>query len=410
MPPALARFSDRAAIMSALALLIAAGAARTRPELARATGLARSTITAAIHRLAAFGLVGSTGLGAKPGRGRPPELLMLNPRAGVVAVMDLTPHHVRNALVGMDQQLLVTNRWRFDLAAGPESTLAFAGGQLAAMLEELGNSSGRLRAIVVSMPGPVDTKRGVAVRPPIMPGWDGYPVTDSLAERFGCACLADNDANLIALAEARVLPPDQCPLLLVKVGTGIGGGLITSTGALHHGADGAACDIGHLRVPGVEDVICSCGNVGCIEAVASAEAITAKLRAARGDPDLTQADAEALARAGDPIATRLIRDAADKLGETIAALVHMYNPARVVLTGPLTAASDDLLAGVRSVVYFRALPLATRNLTLAHSAIGGLSGIVGGAVLGIEHVLSPEAFAEALARPTRPQAASGADA
>ncbi|MDR2374273.1 MAG: ROK family protein [Bifidobacteriaceae bacterium] len=400
-PPALVRLSDQAAILSTVALLIASGAARTRPELARATGLARSTITATTRRLAAFGLIGSQGLGAPPGRGRPPELLMLNPQAGVVAIADLTPHHVRNSVVRMDQRLLATQRWRFDLAVGPEATVTFVGDQLTAMLEGLGPGRGRLRAIVVSVPGPVDTKRGVAVRPPILPGWDGYPVAERLTERLGCPCLVDNDVNLIALAEARVLPADQCPLLVVKVGTGIGGGLITATGELHRGADGAACDIGHLRAPGVHDVICSCGNVGCIEAVASAEAITANLRAARNDAALTQADAEALARAGDPIVTRLIRDAADTLGETIAALVHMYNPARVVLSGPLTAASDDLLAGVRSVVYQKALPLATRNLTLAHSVIGQLSGTVGAAVLGIEHVLSPTAFAKAMAGGSR---------
>jgi predicted NBD/HSP70 family sugar kinase len=218
-------------------------------------------------------------------------------------------------------------------------------------------------------------------------------VAAHLRNEFGCPCRVDNDVNLIALGEARVLPADQCPLLVVKVGTGIGGGLVTAKGHLHRGADGAACDIGHLSVVGAEDIICSCGNTGCIEAVASAEAITKKLRAATGNPDLTQSDLRQAARNGDPVAIRLIRDAAALIGSMVASLVHMYNPARIVVTGPLTEATDDLLAGIRSVAYQRALPLATRNLTLAHSVIGEMAGVLGAIALGTETVLAPESLA-----------------
>ena len=97
-------------------------------------------------------------------------------------------------------------------------------------------------------------------------------------------------------------------------------------------------------------------------------------------------------RTGDPLAVRLIRDASAPLGETVASLINVYNPARLVLSGPLTAVTDDLLAGVRAVAYERALPLATRNLALTHSVMGELAGIVGRVVLGIEQALSPEAL------------------
>jgi len=391
--PPLIRLSDPAVARSVLLQLIASHAATTRPQLAQATGLARSTISAGLADLEHRGLIATAGLEAAGNRrGRPAESLTISPNAGVVLVVDLTPHHIGVALARLDQYLLAFQRITFQPEEGPEATLDAAIALARETMLSLDVSANALRTVVVSFPGPVDVKRGVPVRPPIMPGWDGFPVAEYLGAEFGCSCHVDNDVNLMALGEARVLPDDQCPLLVVKVGTGIGGGLVTAKGELHRGADGAACDIGHLTVVGAEDVICSCGNVGCIEAVASAEAITGQLRLVTGNQNLTQSDLRRMARTGDPVAIRLIRDAAARIGAVVASLVHVYNPARIVVSGPLTAVTDDLLAGIRSVAYQRALPLATRNLTLTHSVIGEMAGIVGAVVLGIESVLSPEAL------------------
>ena len=392
--PTLLRLTDPPVAMSVVAQLIASGTANTRPALARATGLARSTIAACLAALEERGLIVSSGVVPRErGAGRPPETLAINPDAGVILVVELTAHHIRVVVARMDQKLLAQRRIEFLAEAGPTETLGATVALAREILDGLGLDGKALRIIVVSFTGPVDTRRGVPVRPPIMPGWDGFPVAGYLRNEFGCPCRVDNDVNLIALGEARVLPEDQCPLLVVKVGTGIGGGLVTAKGHVHRGADGAACDIGHLSVVGAEEIICSCGNTGCIEAVASAEAITRKLRAATGNPDLTQSDLRQAARNGDPVAIRLIRDAAALIGSTVASLVHVYNPARIVVTGPLTEATDDLLAGIRSVAYQRALPLATRNLTLAHSVIGEMAGVVGAISLGTETVLAPESFA-----------------
>ena len=392
--PTLLRLTDPPVAMSVVAQLIASGTANTRPALARATGLARSTIAACLAALEERGLIVSSGVVPRErGAGRPPETLAINPDAGVILVVELTAHHIRVVVARMDQKLLAQRRIEFLAEAGPTETLGATVALAREILDGLGLDDKALRIIVVSFTGPVDTRRGVPVRPPIMPGWDGFPVAGYLRNEFGCPCRVDNDVNLIALGEARVLPEDQCPLLVGKVGTGIGGGLVTAKGHVHRGADGAACDIGHLSVVGAEEIICSCGNTGCIEAVASAEAITRKLRAATGNPDLTQSDLRQAARNGDPVAIRLIRDAAALIGSTVASLVHVYNPARIVVTGPLTEATDDLLAGIRSVAYQRALPLATRNLTLAHSVIGEMAGVVGAISLGTETVLAPESFA-----------------
>jgi predicted NBD/HSP70 family sugar kinase len=273
---------------------------------------------------------------------------------------------------------------------GPDDVLRRVESEFGALRRHAAEAA-PVRAVVIGLPGPVDGQLGIPVRPPIMPGWHAYPVTARLQQTFGCPAVLENDVNLRALGEARALPPDQTPLLFVKVGTGIGGGLVSREGVLHHGADGAAGDIGHVRVRGAPDDACVCGNVGCIEAVASAGAITRRLAAA-GHGTVTIADIGALVARGDATALGLVREAAGLIGELVATLVHFYNPARVTIGGALTAASDELLAGVRSVVYQRALPLATRNLVLTNSVLGAYAGLAGAAVLGIERVLSAESI------------------
>lgn len=301
-------------------------------------------------------------------------------------VADLGAHGAHLAVVDLSQAMRAHVHVDVDVAEGPDTVLDAVESHLQGLRAQVpGNAPAR--AVVIGVPGPVDDQHGIPVRPPIMPGWHAYPVAARLRRTFGCPVLLENDVNLRALGEARALPADQAPLLFVKVGTGIGGGLITGAGELHHGADGAAGDIGHVRVRGGPDVRCVCGNVGCIEALASASAIARQL----GD-GATIGDVRARVARGDPTVLRLVREAAELIGEVVATLVHFYNPVRVTIGGSVAAASDDLLAGIRSVVYQRALPLATRNLVLANSVLGEFAGVAGATVLGIERVLSADGF------------------
>ncbi len=149
-------------------------------------------------------------------------------------------------------------------------------------------------------------------------------------------------------------------------------------------------DIGHVRTRH-DGAVCICGNVGCLEASASARAIATRL----GLDDVEALLGRVLA--ADPTAVRMLRDAAIEIGEVVAMLVHFYNPASVVLGGQLARMSDDVLAGVRSIVYRRALPLATRSLTIENALHGERGGVVGGIVLGVEAALAPEALALSVA-------------
>lgn len=370
-----------------MARLVASGAAVSKADLVPASGMARSTVSAAVDTLLSRGVLRVAGIRATAGRGRPADRLELSPRGGHVLIADVGARGMQLAVVDLSQRVVAHEHLVHDVREGPDATLDL----IESRLEELRTTTaGEVaeRALVIGLPGPVDGQLGTPVRPPIMPGWHAYPVAARLRARFGVPVILENDANLRALGEARAIAADQVPLLFVKIGTGIGGGMVTREGVLHHGPDGAAGDIGHMRVRGPEDP-CACGNVGCIEAVASAGAIQRRLDELMPESaPVTMADVRELLAKGDPAAHQLIRESAVLIGELVAMLVHFYNPARVTLGGSLTEVSDELLAGVRSVVYQRALPLATRNLVLANSVLGENAGLAGGAVLGIEHVLS----------------------
>ncbi|KPI11579.1 ROK family protein [Actinobacteria bacterium OK074] len=376
--------------LSRIAKLVAAGEATHRLELAQVTGLSRSSVHAHVRRLVDAGLL-SADEAVAGGRGRPALRLSLSGAAGVVLIADIAAFRVRCVVADLTQRVLADRSLAWQVADGPERTVALLAEQFTELLAEAGVPAGRPRVLVVGLPGPVDVARGIPVRPPIMPGWDGFPVADRLAAELDCPVLVDNDVNLMALGEARTVPPEQLPVFFVTVGAGIGAGLVLADGTLHRGADGAAGDIGHIWSPGAEDVVCNCGKVGCVEAVASTAAMarrTAPGADAEGEGAAMDAFLARL-RDGAPDALQIVRAAGTALGEVIALCIHMLNPRRVVVGGDVVEASDHLLSEVRGVVYRRALPLATRELSIAHTVLGRDASMVGAMVLGIEHLLSP---------------------
>ena len=199
----------------------------------------------------------------------------------------------------------------------------------------------------------------------------------------------------MALGERSRAWPDTEHLMFVKVGTGIGAGLI-SHGRPLRGAQGAAGDIGHIHVRDHDDVLCRCGNRGCLEAVAGGGALAVALTAS-GIPAADVGDVIRRFREGHPEVTSRIRAAGRQLGEVLAASVNAFNPAVIVLGGDLAEADVPLLAGVREVVYQRALPLGTRSLRIVPSTLGDQAGVIGAAIMAIEHALAPDSVDRMLA-------------
>ena len=243
------------------------------------------------------------------------------------------------------------------------------------------------------MPGPVEFDTGRPVNPPIMPGWDGFDIPAWFAEHYRAPVLVDNDVNIMARGEHWVHWRDTAHLLFVKVGTGIGCGIVAD-GHIHRGARGAAGDIGHIRATG-EDVICACGNIGCLEAVAGGHALATRL-AATGLEASNSRDVVRLVHEGNVSATRMVRAAGRTLGEVLAGTVNFFNPAVIVIGGDIAEAHAQLLAGVREGIFSRSLPLATRDLRIVPCRLGDRAGVSGAAITAIEQVLSPAAVDQTL--------------
>jgi glucokinase-like ROK family protein len=366
----------------------------TRAALRAHTGLGRSTIAQRLEALLSQNLVQQAGEAASTG-GRPATTIAFNAHAGVVVGADLGATHSRVAVADLCGKPIADVRGEIAIDMGPEPVLHWLDERLDELLEKTDRGRGDVRAIGVGLPGPVEFSAGRPVNPPIMPGWDGYPVADRLGERHGVPVLVDNDVNIMALGEHRAHWSGVDHLLYVKVGTGIGCGIVV-LGDIYRGDQGAAGDIGHIRVTGHDDVTCECGNRGCLEAVASGRALIRQLTEL-GVQAATSKDVVRLARDHNPNAVRLVREAGRMLGEVLAGLVNALNPAVIVIGGDVAEAQDQLFAGLRETIYPRSTPLATQRLQITRNSLGDHAGVRGAAMLAAEHSLSPAVIDRLLA-------------
>ncbi|WP_436839199.1 ROK family protein [Nonomuraea angiospora] len=386
--------SSPAAGAGALLSLLRDGRARTRAELVELTGLARSTVSLRLDALLSQRWVVPADDVISSG-GRPATAFAFNKSARIVLAADLGATHARLAVTDLAATMLAEQEVEMPIARGPEAVLTWLVDTFRELLTECDRRLADVCGVGVGLPGPVEHDTGKPVNPPIMPGWDGFPVPDWLGARLGVPVLVDNDVNMMALGEYWAGRSGAEHLIYVKIGTGIGCGIISGR-SLHRGAQGAAGDIGHIRVPSSEEnVVCRCGNVGCLEAVAGGAALAARLHAA-GRETADSRDVVRLVRAGNTEAIQLVRQAGREVGVVLASIVNFFNPAVILIGGDLAGAGEHLLAGLREVIYSRSLPLATQHLSIRVSELGDRAGVVGAAVMMIEHMLSPEAVDQAL--------------
>jgi glucokinase-like ROK family protein len=404
-------------VLDALVLVldeIRHGTSKSRAELAARTGLGRAIVAHRVQELLDRGLVTEGDLGPSTG-GRPPRHLAFRASAGQVLVADIGATSIAVALTDLSGRILAHYTEPADVADGPEVIL----GRVEALFRQLRETSPRGAAPVwgvgVAVPGPVEFATGRPIAPPIMPGWDGYPIRERLAAAFDAPVWVDNDVNVLALGEWRAgIAQGHDNVVVIKIGTGIGAGII-SGGRLHRGAQGSAGDVGHIQVVDDRSVICRCGNVGCLEALAGGYALglqgqaaaiggrSRRLAAALDERGAVTAEDVARAAAfGDPVALELLTDAGRLVGQMLASVVNFFNPSLIVIGGGVAQSGDQLLAAIRHTVYERSLPLATRSLVIQRSSIGLLGGVVGASALVVDQLFTRPALERWLAsgRPT----------
>ena len=367
--------------------LIRRGTARTRAELQVYTGLSRMTVAQRVDALLASGLV-IEGPNSTPTGGRRPRILQFNTEHAPVLVATVNTTHVRTAVADLAGRVHADDHLDIELTAGPDPTLTAIAESFKALLTRVGLTPTDPCAIGISVPGPVDPGTGRLSEPPLMPGWDAYPIEEHLQATFpAMPVMTTNDADAAAVGEYALGYSWARALCLVKVDTGIGSGIVIG-GKPFPGADGGSGDIGHVRLPDRTDALCQCGGRGCLAAVSSGRAIARELTAL-GIPAHSGRDVGELLAAGNFEAVRLTRDAGRRIGEVLAAVVSLLNPDVVLIGGSL--ASAPLLAGIRETLYRLTLARATRRMTLQTGSLGDDAAITGLTLMVVDQMYGAEA-------------------
>ena len=345
--------------------LIGSGQADTRPAIVKQTGLAASTVSAAVSRLVEAGVISETDESVSTG-GRRARRLVTSDGVGALALVELGAHHGLVALTDPTQGVTHATSFLVDIASGPEAVLT-------AVMEEVSRQEKaagvRVGGLALAVPGPVDAERTRVIRPARMPGWDGINVAEEVARHCGLPAIIDNDARAGAIGESvyrrrlvGVAPIDT--LIYVKAGSAIGGAYLVD-GVPLVGQGGLAGDTSHIPVDAASGRPC---KFGCLDTIASADSIRADLAAA-GLVYENNAQLLAAARDGVPAVATAIRQAGTLLGLSLAHLVSFLAPQGVILGGALSAV-DAFSAGVRAALHQSCLPSIMEDLVIESSRSG----------------------------------------
>ena len=369
----------------------------SRSELARQLGLTRAAVTTIIGDLIDSGLVHETEDGPATG-GRRPILLELNPRRGYLVGIDVGATHYGMLVTDFGGRVVNEVEARLDIRMSPDSYLTKLDEALRAMLGGAQLGLDDVLAIGMGVPGPISSEAGMVVAPPIMPGWDKYPVRLKAQELWGRPVSLNNDAELGALGEwAHGAGRGERHLAYIKVGTGIGAGLLLD-GKIFRGATGCAGEIGHVTVKD-NGPLCTCGNYGCLEAMAGGGAIAKKAREAvlagkrtqlaslRSVDEISARDVAHAARLGDLVAQKIMAEAGGYMGIAIASLVNVFNPSMIVIGGGVAQIGDLLLDPIRQVVRNRSLRSAAQAVRITAAVLGRRSTSMGAVVQALNIAL-----------------------
>jgi N-acetylglucosamine repressor len=356
----------------------------SRAEVARLTGLTRTTVSDVVTTLLDDGVVREIGRGPSSG-GKAPILLQVDDDARLVVGLDLGEEHFAGSLVNLRGDIRRTVELAVDGRDGDDALeLVFN------LLDQLlADSTAPLLGIGIGTPGLVDSRTGT-IRRAVNLDWRDLPLGAIIAERFGVPVNVANDSQAAALAEYTYAGGDRVPnLIAIRVGRGVGAGLILR-GALFQGDGSGAGEIGHVVVDD-GGARCRCGRIGCLETVAGMRAIEARAAEVTGRPTNLAAIRAAL-DAGEPWALTIADDAGAALGRAIAGLIGALDVQRIVLLGPVTDLGLPWLAAVRREAADRALALLADDVTIGIAApttnvvIRGASALLVARELGLSLV------------------------
>ncbi|WP_084360756.1 ROK family protein [Hydrogenophaga palleronii] len=369
----------------------------SRDALASASAFSKTRANAAVAELLEQGLLEETGEQVPTG-GRRAETLRLSRHLGVLIGVAVGATGLEVGVLSPDLTVLAHHSEPANVGDGPGPVLSRIRALMRELLAGCSVAPRQVIAIGIGVPGPVDFDSGQLVSPPLMPQWDGYSIRDDIAQDFNAPVFVDNDVNLMALGELWRRQRSLQNFLVVKVGTGVGCGIVCH-GQVYRGANGSAGDVGHICVV-PDGPRCHCGNLGCVETMAAGPAIArmatdaaeagqspmlARLLAERGG--LRLQDVAQASRAGDMAANQVVQRSGALVGQMLASVVNFFNPSHVFIGGGIMRVGPLFLAAVRQSVYHRSLALSTRHLDIQYTPLGDRAGLIGAGVLAMQESL-----------------------
>jgi len=362
----------------------------SRVEVARQIGLTRAAVTTIVKDLLDTGVIREAE-SIQIHSGRPPIVLEINPTLGYVIGIDFGATHLNLLLADLSARILQELEIEFNIQTGPDAGIAEADRRVRELLDRAGLALEDILAIGMGVPGPIVSEAGMVLAPPIMPGWDRFPIRDTLEKLWGVPVSLNNDAELGALGEwAAGAGRGEANLAYIKVGTGIGAGLLLD-GHIYRGVTGSAGEIGHLTID-ENGPICTCGNHGCLEAIAGGRAIALQAqevvrkgkRTQMADvkpvESLSAREVAAAASRGDLPAQQILAKAGTHIGIAIAGLINLFNPSMIVVGGGVARTGDLLLEPMRQAVQTRSMPASARVVRITTAMLGKRSSGMGAVI------------------------------
>lgn len=351
----------------------------TRTQLEEMSGLSRISVSQKIKSLINAQALIEVDFLPSIG-GRKASLFSINPAIGYVGICYFSATFLIVAVADMTGAIVSSKSQDIDISDGPNILLPIALDSLGELLKKIPKS--KQLGIIVGVPGPVSHNSGKVISAPIMKGWNGVDISSRFQDQLKLPTFLENDVNLMVIAEHRLVYPDIDNLLLIKLGTGIGSGLIIH-GELHRGSDGSAGDIGHNQFDVLEGTICRCGRSGCLESFSSGWSLVERVQGL-GYKVKKLSEIEKLARNGNVEIIILLIRAAELIGHALADVVNLINPSKIIIQGMIIGERDQILATIKEAIYQRGAALATSNLEIVRTKLGEDRGVLGAALLGLD--------------------------
>jgi glucokinase len=303
--------------------------------------------------------------------------------------IDLGGTQLRAALVDCDGGIVSRAAIATDVAGGPNRIIE----QIRRLCDEIDVAGRRaeIAGVGVSAPGPLDSETGTIIAIPTLAGWEEFPLAATLAREFALPVVVENDGIAAANGEWKFGSAKELRhFVYVTVSTGIGGGVVVD-GRLLHGRRGMAGHVGHMIIA-PDGPRCSCGALGCFEALASGSALARSGREAiSAEPSsllarvhpadaITAREIVAAALQGDSLALTLLAHEATWLGIGFANLAHLYSPQAIVMGGGVSQAFDLLHENIATAFRASAMP-PFRDTQIVAAMLGDNAGLAGAAAL-----------------------------